>query len=257
MEFIFSIILLAAVLVFIIAKIKPNAALLKTSRSSTPEKPRPKQDLDWLNARWEVAEAAKESGDFSYFKPWYFDPVTPAQLEKLKAEGASLLGEPTKGQASDALGIFEDPEPEDVEVLRFFKKSKPRISSTQAKELVRIIFSEPANSELWARRPPADIVKIFCSIYGIKLPKDLTHIQAKTTVDDLASADERMETTWCELENVLDDLGDGQTREDYSIKKPSVTQITSAVKSILLNGDEIDTSSVVDRLLKLYPTLDR
>ncbi|SFH88239.1 hypothetical protein SAMN05216206_0613 [Pseudomonas guineae] len=153
--------------------------------------------------------------------------------------------------------MFEDADLKDIEVLRFFKKSKPRISNTEAKELIRLIFSEPENADLWFNRPPAGIVKIFCSIYGMKLPKGMTHTQAQIKIDDLISADEKMESVWLELEDVLDDLNNVQSREDYALKKPSTTQIASAAKSLLQGGHDIDTSSIVDRLIELYPTLER
>jgi hypothetical protein len=262
MEFFLFIGIVAFLVLLIVKQKKARPAPLNKSTVSPPKQATPKhskanQDLDWLNARWAAAEAAKDSGNFSYFKEWYFHPATAAQLEKLKDEGASLLGEPTKGQATDALGMFEDADSNDIEVLRFFKKSKPRISNTEAKELIRLIFSEPESADLWSNRPPAGIVKIFCSIYGMKLPKGMTHTQAKVKIDDLISADEKMESVWLELEDVLDELDDAQSREDYSLKKPSTTQVASAAKSLLQGGHDIDTSSIVDRLIELYPTLER
>jgi hypothetical protein len=258
MEFFISVAVIALLIVAASFKQKrPRSAAQKTPPQASQKTTAPKQDLDWLHARWEDAEAARESGDFSYFKSWYFDPATDEQLGWLKTQGASLLGEPTYGQASDSIGLFDDADRADIEVLRFFRKTKQRASKTQAKELVRQLFSDPTNNALWESRPPEGIVKLFYSVYGIKLPKGMTHVLAKMKADDLTSENDQMGDVWCALDEVLDEMEDPQAREDYSIKKPSVAQLASAAKSLLQAGEEIDMSSIVDRLLELYPALER
>lgn len=236
---------------------KPRPADQKAPSPAPKNKSAPNQDLDWLNARWEAAEEARERGDFSYFNPWFFKPATTEQLNWLKEQGASLLGEPTSGQASDAIGLFDEAERADLEVLRFFKKAKPRVSKTQTKELVRQLFSDPTNTALWESRPPEGIVKLFFSVYNIKLPKEMTHILAKMKADDLTSENDQMGDVWSALDEVLDEMEDPQSREDYSIKRPSITQLASAAKSLLKEGEEIEMSSMVDRLIELYPSLER
>src|SRR5690606_23314591 len=98
---------------------KATKTQLKTSKPAARVATRePKPDpYTYLYAYWEEVLAGKVS-----VPGWYNNPVTEAQVQRLRDDGIKLPGRPiTKGQASDLIGLGETIEPSQFELLKFFK----------------------------------------------------------------------------------------------------------------------------------------
>ena len=224
------------------------------------------KDLDWLREKWHLADAHREAGDTSLFRSWYFDDATERQkrrLEELSIEAGKGI---TKGQASDLIGLFEFAEESDLEVLRFFKRSVKNMSETRARYEVAELLSDPENAEAWKNRPPTPLQKEFCKFFGLKLEKGATAPDVDKLIADheeklLEEEDPRLDE-WEALSDILDELSDKDMRDDYEIKKPSMTLIKKALEELSKEGTTYqdaadDVQLVVDKLIELKPDLER
>ena len=112
----------------------------------------------WLHERWLRADAAQAGGDHREFPSWYFDPVTPPQLERIQGLHLQVHGgDLTKGAASDLIGLFEPVEEKDAEVCRFFHVEIPAQlrNETRGRMEATRLLADPANAAAWESRGTA------------------------------------------------------------------------------------------------------
>jgi len=226
---------------------------------------KPSGELEqWLLDRWALADAQEDTGQGAVFGSWYFDSVTEFQLKKLEELDVNMKGDPTKGQASDLIGLYEKPEPESLQVLKFFKVPVRGMSETKAKHEVGLIFSDDKNVQAWDARPVIASQKEFFKFFGIKLSKGMTHDAAKTFISkhtkELRKKSDPVYDDWLSYEDILQEIADSDFRDTYEIKKPSATLVKKALKELLDNdmsyadiADDIDI--LVDKLTDLKPEL--
>jgi len=100
---------------------------------------------EWLRERWRMADAEKAAGNLQHFPKWYFDEATERQRNRLSDEGVSIGRSAAKGQHSDVIGLFEEPDSEDVEKLKFFGVTLkgPLLNQTRARHEVAKLHADP------------------------------------------------------------------------------------------------------------------
>ncbi|MCA0902031.1 hypothetical protein [Microbulbifer agarilyticus] len=245
---------------------KSNKNNSKVKNSGNARKNNTAVDSDWLQSRWRLAQEHYKTGNREIFQDWYFERATERQIERLKEDGVSFSKQKlSKGQASDLIGLKEPAEEDNIEVLKFFKVPTRGIKQTQARHEVSMIFSKEENISAWATRPATSIQKEFFKFFGLKLPKNLTHEQAikiiRTESEKIIEIDEPKFESWDAYESVLYELFDREFREDYGLKKPSLSLIRQATASLMESGitfqemeDDIDI--VVQKLLAIKPELE-
>jgi len=199
---------------------------------------------------------------------WREDPVTDRQMEfmsELFDENSLSFsiksGELTKGQASDIIGLFMEPDEFHLDVLKFFKvEGYRKMKQTQAKEAVRTIFESEENIKAWENRPPSKEQKDALRFMGEKVPKGMTHTHAEEKLGKLAEAnEEKFEELETRLD-LLDTVNDRDFREDYDCKKISWNQLNEAVDELLqIEGaiDKIDEDMVIEKAMELHPNLGK
>lgn len=120
---------------------------------------------NWLQERWDLAQRL---GVGDVFPAWYFDQMTESQARRLEEDGRRYSGQLTKGQASDLIGLGEQPDEEDREVLRFFKRPLRGMNETRARHEIALLFQEEANRKAWADRPATTRQREFFRFFGMK-----------------------------------------------------------------------------------------
>ena len=225
------------------------------------------RNREWLEERWERADLEKSEGNLRIVRPWFFDDPTDRQLARIEDIGLTIRGTKlTKGQISDIIGLYEAVEPENAEILRFFKISFKGFNQSRARHEVARLMADPASSESWKNRPASTWQKEFFRAFECPIPRDLTHEVAEKIIAekqrDLLESDKERLQEWEDYESIFDELSDPDTREDYELKKPSVKALREAVVSLLEEGREMrelsdDLQLVVDRLVERNPSLQR
>ncbi|HYC35355.1 MAG TPA: hypothetical protein VEC19_02965 [Usitatibacter sp.] len=218
-------------------------------------------NIGWLRERWVEAETAKAAGALSYFPKWFFDPATDKQLTRLQRMGVRLSGgELTKGAASDIIGLFEDPESSDMDVLKFFKMklSPEQKNETRVRHEISKLFQDPEKLTAWRGRPADGMQKEFYRFFSLKIPSGLTYEEAETTIREADIPDAEFDA-WRDFENVCDELADRSTLEDYGLRKPSLPVIRAAYDDLRKTApkDANDPMSVAEKILQLKPELAR
>lgn len=201
-----------------------------------------------------------ESGNVSV-RGWYHDPVTEAQLNRLKEDGIRLPGRPiTKGQASDLIGLGEPPEPGQLEILRFFKVTGlPLKHQSLAQIEIDRLFSDPEKYEQWKNRPATQLQKEYYRYFGLPVPKGLTASKAQSTISSHELTDDQDEE-WAAFEDIVEEFQDKEFRDDYEIKKPSIALIRQAIGQHTAQGEKITdiaADDLVDTLLSIKPDLQK
>ncbi len=192
---------------------------------------------------------------------WYHDPVTEHQLNRLKEDGIKLPGRPlSKGQASDLIGLGEEVDPGQFEILKFFKVSGLPLKhgSLAAIEIDRLL-SDPEKASKWINRPATPLQKEYYRYFGIPVPKGLTASEAEEKIgaDDLT--DEQSDE-WFAYSELIEELQDKDFREDYDLKKPSLPVIRQAIQQHIEKGEQLDrltADDLVDTILSIKPDLQK
>lgn len=212
---------------------------------------------EWLEQRW----ATINTDDSSLVENWYFDQPTELQLNRLADDGLSLNDKTlTKGQVSDLIGLFVTPDEDEKEILKFFKIPLKGLNQTRARHQLAVLLQDDEKKQQWENRPAGAIDKEFYRFISKPVPKGLTHTQA---MKDQAETDlpEEQENEWDNFCSVWDELSDKDVREDYEIKKPSLAkfrQAWAATKEEVEDSDDLsDVGLIVDKLLELFPDLER
>lgn len=227
-----------------------TSAKRKTSRDPKPD------PYNFLYEYWKQVE----KGDIPV-PSWYHDPVTDAQLKRLKDDGTTMPGRSiTKGQASSLIGLSEPPEPKELEILRFFKISGLPLKH-QSIALIEIerLLKDPEKADQWATRPATQIQKEFFRYFGLSVPKGITAPEADSAIASHEMTEEE-EEEWYAYSEILEELQDKDFRECYDLKKPSIAIIRQAIAQHTSDGQKITDISpddLVDTILAIKPDLEK
>lgn len=205
-------------------------------------------EVDYLKARWDEREQAKQAG-VECVPKWWWDPPTERQIVRLRDElgrrGISMTLDPyTKGSVSDVIGLFEQPDELDAEVLKFFKIPAKGATQTRARyEAVRLL-ADPETKRQWDSRPPGADQRAFFEFFGIELPRGTTYDQSMRL---RLEAEQRLRAEnnprlneWAALEQILGDLDDPDTRDTYEIgRKPSRAKLKKILDELEAEGHSI------------------
>jgi hypothetical protein len=226
---------------------------------------------EWLPQRWERSAKELASGNLVEFQKWYFDDVTErqqARLADIKELGVfQTQGKLTKGQASDLIGLFEEPDDADLDVMKFFKLPTRGASQTKARMEVARLFMDSANRDAWEKRPPTALQKEFYHLFALPVPKGLTHDEMRadinvhlTKLDDEDADISEASDMWDAYENIYTELSDPEFRRDTDIKKVSLKVYREYMlkkKAAGVRLADLDEVQVADELLEERPELAR
>lgn len=218
------------------------------------------ENMPWLRERWEAANEQPED-EPGLVPRWFFDDATERQLQRIEDDGLKITGgTPSKGQASDIIGLFEPPDEQNLEVLKFFKIPRAGMNQSRARHEVARLLADSSNVEAWKNRPASQTQREMYRFMGWKVPKGLTQKEAQAREHELDDSEKLDE--WHAFSSLWDELCDPEMREDYEIKKPSLALFREAWSTLRDQGasyDDLegDPQLIVDELLKLKPDLER
>lgn len=235
---------------------RATASVRKTPARTVAVREKKPDEYSFLYDHW---EALKE-GDQN-LPAWYHDPATERQMQRLEEDDIAIPGRPlTKGQASDLIGLGMPPEPEQLEILKFFKvKGLPLRHESIARIEIDRLFKDESRRDEWNNRPATSIQKEFYRWFGFKIPKGLTATQAAEFIDS-QDLNEKQIDEWDAYKDILEELSDKEFRDDYDIKKPSMPLIRKAVEQLLEEGSQLENltaDDLIDPLLELNPDLEK
>lgn len=199
---------------------------------------------------------------------WHSDPATAFQLKKIgelmQEHGITFSissGEMTKGQASDVIGLFEDPDAEELEILKFFRVTDLKnMNQTNARDKIRELFQDEPNVAAWKNRPAYKEERDALTFMGFKPPKGMTHIDSEAKLRELAKQDNERFEEWEMMRALSDDANEPETREIYECRKISWTQFRAAYDALRANvaePDDIFEDEIIDKAIELYPKLQK
>lgn len=216
----------------------------------------------WMQPRWGRATQKQHDEDNSEFRPWYYEDPTERQLKLINDLGLSKMANGvTKGQASDLIGLFERPDSDELEILKFFKISSRGMSQTKARDEIGKLFSSGENRTAWEQRPPTVMQKEFYRFFGLPVPKGLTLYQMQSDIDEkLEEMGDEEADEWGDFDCLYDDLIDADSREDYEIKKVSLKVFRDYILGKKAGGvkvSDLEVSGVAEELVEMHPELHR
>jgi hypothetical protein len=172
--------------------------------------------------------------------------------------------------ASDVIGLFHEMDPENEEVLKFFKVPTRGMNQTRGRDEASKLMADPAKQEAWKNRPADAMQKEWMKLLGITIPRGLTHEQATALVakreEELGEKDEKaldaLNAQWAAYENTLEELKDPDTREVLGLKRVTFAVVRDAVDALHTEGkswDDIygDSDAVAEKILVMRPDLRR
>ncbi len=222
-------------------------------------------NLEWLEEKWDTAWEEQESGELKTVSEWFFDDVTERQLDRIERIGLEFAkGHPTKGQASDIIGLFEPVEEEDIEILKFFKISTRGMNQSKASHIVATIFLDSDNIDAWQGRPASTMQKEFYKYFNLKIPKGLTYEDASSFITEyrnkLQDEDEKIMNDWDAYEDIYLEINEPYNREDYLIKKVSLSIYRDAIEELRIEGKrpsdlEDNPEIIVDKIIQIRPDI--
>ncbi len=225
------------------------------------------ENLGWMEEKWDRAWEEQESGELKIVSQWFFDDATEPQLKRIDQLGFWFAKDrPTKGQASDIIGVFESPEELDVEILRFFKIPLRGMNQSKASHIVTTLFLDQDNIDAWMSRPASTMQKEFYKYFDLKVAKSLTNEDASFFIREyrkkLQDKDEKSLCDWDAYEDMYIEINDPFSREDYSIKKVSLSIYRDAIKKLRDEGRkpsdlEDDLDLIVERIVQLKPDIQK
>lgn len=215
----------------------------------------------WLDERWRMAEAERAAGELKHFPRWFFEEPTERQRERLQRDDVKVSGNATKGQLSDIIGLFVEPDADELERLKFHGISLkgPLRNETRARHEIAKAEADPEKARAWLLRPATAVQREFFRFIGEKPPAGLTAEQAeakkRATLD--AMTDEQADE-WFEFENLIDMFSDSEFRADVEIKKPTPGDIRAAMLALKGEGKAFDDPyDIAEKLLDMKPALER
>lgn len=269
MEFILAIAVVAAVLWFLSRGSSTGSRAARAtarSSSSTDDSTDRQRILDanrrWLEERWNLAKTEKAAGQLKHFPHWWFDEPTQRQRERLQRDGVALSGTVTKGQLSDIIGLFEEPEADVLAKVKFFGVSLKGIEAnqTRVRHEATKLDQHPDKVQLWLKRPASPIQKEFYKFIGEKAPRRLTYEEAEAKRDAaLEALSEAHQDEWSAFESLVEEFEDREFRSDVEIRKPSPADIRAAMAALKAEGKVTidDPYEVAEKLLDMKPGLAR
>ncbi|MHB8424547.1 MAG: hypothetical protein ACYDB9_05240 [Gammaproteobacteria bacterium] len=219
-------------------------------------------NIGWLQERWDIAKQAQEMGSNSYFPKWYFDDMTDRQKTKLNAMGYKIKGTPSKGQASDLIGLFEPIEPDNEEILRYFHVHIPSVqmNETRGRYEVQKLFSDPENKRKFADRPASTIQKEFFHYFEIEMPHPKTHECLAKAIAEYSESLERSGhdalAGWEAFEDAYEELADRESCHDYGLKSVRLELLVETFKLLVNEGskpDAITPDDIANAILRSHP----
>ena len=143
------------------------------------------KNMGWLSERWDNLDDQKARGQLKSSDGWRFDEGTERQRERVASLGLEITkGQLNKGQYSDIIGLFEDPEEGQKEILKFFRVPLRGMTYTKARVEIEEILGDSSNREKWQNRPPARMQMEFFEFFEMDRPKKLTYDIAEKLQDD-------------------------------------------------------------------------
>ncbi len=217
----------------------------------------------WLEERWTVAQKEREAGELKTVPHWFFDEATDRQLQKIEEMGLGTKdARPTKGEASDIIGLFSPAEEENEEILKFFKVPLRGINQSRSRHEVAKLLSDPKSLEAWKARPASQMQKEFYRYFNLKVSQRLTYEEASRSISDheakLSKEGGQGLDEWEAYTNIFDEINAPDFREDYEIKKVSISLYRSAIEQLKRDGRSLtelddDIDLVVKKILEIKP----
>lgn len=235
------------------------------ANAPAPQEPGPRlsPDSGWLKRRWAQAERERAEGELKSVPKWFFDEATDRQVEYLRKLGEKVRkGKYTKGQISDLIGIYHPPDEEDKKVLKFFKIPLKGLTQTRARYEVTLLLEDAANLEAWENRPALPLQKEFFRFFGLAMPKRLTKKDADRIIGEHKGSGDLKERLdeWGNYKSMYEEIIDPENREDYQIKKASLSQYRKAIETIRADGaklEDLGFEDVIEKLTDLNPNLEK
>jgi hypothetical protein len=176
--------------------------------------------------------------------PWRAEPATDAQYRHLSDLSVDAPRGLTKGEASDMISAAVEPNPDEVEFLKFFGVTLPRLATQlDAKRRIADIVRDPANKLAWDARPATSEQKeIIRSVDGT-VPRGITSVAADKLIRSYWDHDEKShryevaQDAVDQKENreaALRDLCDTFNSEPsaYGLKRVSLKMVKQAVAAL-------------------------
>jgi hypothetical protein len=221
-----------------------------------------RENISWLKERWERVQKEKDSGELRTVREWYFDEATQKQIDRIDKIGLKTkLGQLTKGQASDIIGIFEPPDNEML--LKFFKIPLKGMNQSKSIEIATKLLLDPDNVKAWEGRPATQMQKEFFRYFKLKLPKGLTYNQAEKLISKFEMEQEedsdRLDE-WYEYEDLFELINDIDTRREFGIKKVSLTAYRQAIEDLRKEGKSVSEiaqyiGDIIDKIVEIKPNI--
>ena len=218
-----------------------------------------KDNLDWLAPRWELAEKLKQDGDLTNFGDWYYKAITDKQSDHLCERTGIRFDDISRGEASDLIGLFRNPDEDNLLILKFFKINCKGKSQTWVRNEVMRLFLDESNKDRWENRPATPIQKEFYVYLETPVPRGLTYTQADLFYGEaMAQWDDEAEPDrwvyWDTFESIWEDMCDREFRQDVEIKKPSVKKCRAVFDELAGSSKDvsmIDSYDVAERLVEV------
>lgn len=175
---------------------------------------------------------------------WRREPATEAQCGRLGDLGVNAPRGLTKGEASDLISASIEPEPDEVEFLKFFGVKLPE-SATQldARGKIIEIVGDPKNKINWDARPASSAQKDIIRLVDGRVPRALTLVDADKIISaywDDEEKSERYEAAQAALdeaehqEDVIRDLCENinDAPSMYGLRRVSMRAVKEAVGTL-------------------------
>jgi len=168
MELIIGLIILVIIIYFLFASQRGKGASVKSASISMEERIL-NENIEWLEERWIQAQKEREASEIESFPYWFFDDVTGRQLQRIRDIGLDIKGRrPTKGEASDIIGLFEPIEDENEEILKFFRVPLKVMNQYRARYEVGRLFEDSTNVQSWKNRRAEPMQKEFYRYFHLR-----------------------------------------------------------------------------------------
>lgn len=140
------------------------------------------------------------------------------------------------------------------------------MNQSRARYEVEKIFKNTDNLEKWQTRPASPMQKEFYKFFGIKAPQGITHEEASKYIreylSNLSDIDESKVGEWDAYEELYDEINDPDYREDYELKKISLSLYKKAVDILKSKGKTIvelseNPEMVVDKIIETNPEIQK
>ena len=172
----------------------------------------------------------------------------------------------TKGKASDLIGLLEPIEEGHEAIFKFFKVPLGSMNQSRGQYEAGKLLADAKNAEAWNLRPAEPLQKEFLRFFDLKIPKELTCVEAKRLISEhrakLEDEDSAKLDDWDLFESIVTDLAEKETRDDYDIKKPSLSVLRAAIDALRKEGNSMDDLAgdldmVAQKLIELKPELEK